>query len=224
MSSKANKRHLKRLNAPIFFGVKRKENKYVVKPLPGRFNIKLSVPLALILRKLGVAENNREIKIILSSDKVKVNGKIVRDRRYPIGIQDVITIQNSNYRVGITENGKVKIDSITEDESKHRVVKVINKYKVKGGKIKATLFDGTNVEIDNNVKVNDSLKLENQTNKILDVIKFKENAQCLVIDGLHVGKSGKIKDIKQISNNKIVTIVTDKGEEIKTVIDNVMCI
>ena len=88
MGSKGNNRHVKRLAAPKYLHIGRKVNAYVTKPNPGRHTLDSSIAISTVLKeKLGVASSAREARRILKSSSVEVNGKVVRDSRYPLGLR-----------------------------------------------------------------------------------------------------------------------------------------
>jgi ribosomal protein S4E len=52
--------------------------------------------------------------------------------------------------------------------------------------------------------------------------KLKDGAQCQVIGGVHVGKSGLVRDIKTGKTGYVsITIVQPNGERFKTLAKNV---
>jgi len=58
--------HLKRLNAPKMWKIKRKGLKYILKQNPGPHSLKICIPLGTLLRDvMSIATNLREVKNIL---------------------------------------------------------------------------------------------------------------------------------------------------------------
>ncbi len=79
MANKGNNRHIKSLNAPKFFGIAKKENKYTAKQNPGRHTFEKSMPLQTIIKKTGLFSGTSEAVKAIKGMFVLVNGKKVRD-------------------------------------------------------------------------------------------------------------------------------------------------
>ena len=172
MGSKGNNRHIKRLAAPRYLHVERKVHAYVIKPNAGRHTLDSSIAIATVLReKLDVASNRREVKRILKSGNVEVNGKPIREERYPLGFGDVIHFKPSNelYSIGVGNRGAVKIEKLEGKEPVH-VFKVIGKYVSKGNKEMIRLYNGTVIPSAKGVSVNDSVHLKE--GRVQDVLKL----------------------------------------------------
>ena len=53
--------------------------------------------------------------------------------------------------------------------------------------------------------------------------KLRDGAQCKVIGGVHVGKSGMVRDIKTRRTGHVsITVVQTNGERFKTLAKNVV--
>ena len=62
------KKHLKRLNAPKNWKIRKKEYSFIVNPNPVPHSKKSSIPLGVLIRDiLGYAKNSKEVKIIKSA-------------------------------------------------------------------------------------------------------------------------------------------------------------
>ncbi len=225
MGSKGNNRHVKRLAAPKYLHIGRKVNAYVTKPNPGRHTLDSSIAISTVLKeKLGVASSAREARRILKSSSVEVNGKVVRDSRYPLGFGDVIHFKPSKetFTIGVGNRGAVKVEKL-EGKEHARVFKVIGKYLAKGNKEMIRLHDGTVMASSKGVNVNDSVHLKE--GKVHDVIKLQKGARCLVINGLHATESGTISEIKTGTALRRATVAIDgdKGRT-ETLLDNIMVV
>lgn len=225
MAGKGNKRHIKTLNAPKYLDMHSKESAYVVRPNPGRHVLKRSVALVLALRKMGVVEESFIAKKVLNSGKVKVNGNVVRNPRYPVGLNDVIEITDEGkaYRVGISKKGKVSFEEAKQGEE--MLYKVIGKYKGKKGQLMLRVHDGSNIKADkgNEISTGDSVVLD-KDGKIAKAIRLAVDAECRIIDGVHVGEQGKIIEIKKADQHKeqSATIESKSGEKFETVVRNLI--
>ena len=69
------KKHLKRLDMPKTWQIKRKGIAYVARPKPGPHNFKLGLPLTVMLRDImKIAKTKRDVKNILNNNEVLVDG------------------------------------------------------------------------------------------------------------------------------------------------------
>ena len=73
MSRKSN--HMSRLAAPSKWKVMRKSIKWIAKTSPGTRGASEAVPLVVLLRDVeGIVENKRELKVLLNSKSILING------------------------------------------------------------------------------------------------------------------------------------------------------
>ncbi|MEC8874154.1 MAG: 30S ribosomal protein S4e, partial [Candidatus Thermoplasmatota archaeon] len=101
--------HIKRLVMPRSWPLTRKTEIWVQKPNPSGHSIEMCMPLGLILRDvIGVAHNMGEAKRILHSRQVLVDGQIESDRARGVGLMDVLTVGEDNYRCVLDTNGKLR--------------------------------------------------------------------------------------------------------------------
>ena len=224
MGSKGNNRHVKRLASSRYMKINRKSAKFVTKPAPGRHTRDTTISLITLLKeKLGVANNSKEARSILKSGSVSVNGKAIKEEKYPIGIGDAIHLQKAkeSYRVVPGSKGVFSIDKAAAGEK--QAFKVLNKYTVKGNKIMIQLNNGNVIASDNNVKVNDSVVLEK--GKVSSVIRFATGSNCLVVKGIHAPATGKIKGVKPgTSGREALVEIEGNGASFETAAKNVMVV
>jgi len=223
MGKKGNQRHIKSLAAPKYFGIEKKKHKYVAKPTAGRHTLNKSIAANLLIKIIGLAETTSESSKIIKNGKMSVNDKIIKDTHYPIGFNDVIKFEGSNsYIISIDRRAKVK--PIEYKEGSPRVLKVVGKYKTEKGIVMLRLHSNRIIEGDNSIKVNDSVTTSN--NKITTIIKMQEGKKCFVINGVHVGKSGKIISIKQGTrkSDTLIGIETEQNNKFETITKNIIVI
>ncbi|MDE1860914.1 MAG: hypothetical protein KGH72_04335 [Candidatus Micrarchaeota archaeon] len=225
MGNKGNNRHIKRLAANKFVNVSRKTNAYLTKPNAGRFTIGSTIALITVLKeKLNVAANSREARMIIKGGGVLVNGKAIKEERYPLGFGDSIEFPKSG-KIYLMQVGKRGVVSLSEvDVSKHeRIFRVVGKYTAKGKKQMIRLHDGTNIACDKDLSVNDSVQLKD--GKVEHVIKLGKGAKCLVINGVHASRTGTIKEIKPGTATRRATVeIESDGKKAETLLDNIMVI
>ncbi|MCC6059400.1 MAG: 30S ribosomal protein S4e, partial [Thermofilum sp.] len=99
---KGSLRHLRVSVAPPHWPIPRKERVWTVKPSPGPHPLVSCIPLGVILRDLlGYTTTMRETRRVLAERKVEVDGRVVTDYKYPVGLMDVLHIipEEKYYRV-----------------------------------------------------------------------------------------------------------------------------
>jgi len=189
--------HLKRSAMPKTWPLPRKGTKYIIMP-HGPYGMS-GIPIAILLKTaLKIADNLNQIKEILNEKQVLVNGKVVKDPKFSVGVFDIITIHKlkMNYLVTI-ENKKITMKEISAADAKNKFCKVIGKNKLAKGKIQINLYGGRNILTDEKVRINDSIILNLEKNKIMKILPLKEGFFAKVIGGKHIGASGEIKKIEK---------------------------
>ncbi len=227
MGNKGNSRHIKRLSAPRYLSIGRKEEKFAPKPNPGRHTLQGSVALLVVIRdKLGLANNAKEAKTIIHSRVVEVNGKAVADARYPIGLSDSLHIKGEDayYAVKPGLHGNFAIEKTSKEAAEAMPRKVVGKYLARNGRLMLRLHDGTSMSAEkSNANVNDSVLLSE--NRVAKVIKFEKGGNCEVIMGVHAPQSGKILEIKPGTASRGMLIeVSGSGGSFETVAENIMMV
>ena len=96
---------------------------FAPKPSPGPHKQRECLPLCLILRnRLKYALTYKEVTTILQQRLVKVDGKVRRDKCYPTGIMDVVSIDKTDehFRIIYDAKGRFVVHSITALEAQVR--------------------------------------------------------------------------------------------------------
>ncbi|MHA1377737.1 MAG: 30S ribosomal protein S4e [Candidatus Helarchaeota archaeon] len=202
MGKKGQSKHLKRYPAPKYWPIHRKINKYTVRASPGPHPMKQCIPLILIMRELfNFVETAKEGKIVIKEGNIKIDGKVRKNPRFPVGLMDVIEFPKINkvYRILPIRIKGLLPHPITEEEKNFKLCKITNKTLLKKGKIQLNLHDGRNLIIDDsgtNYKTKDVLKISLPDQELLEHYPFKEDMSALVIAGRHVGAHGILKKIE----------------------------
>jgi small subunit ribosomal protein S4e len=189
---------LKRLLAPKFWLLHKKERKWSISPIPGPHKKFECIPLLVIVRDvLKLAETGSEAEKILKMGDVLVDGKAVKNRRFPAGLMDVIGIPKikKHFRITPIQDG-LHLLEIDEKEAKIKICRINNKTTVRKGRMQLNMHDGKNILVDKNAyATGDSVVIEVPSKKILEHIKFENGSIGLIIKGKNAGKLVKIKNI-----------------------------
>ena len=216
----AGSKKLKRQMAPLFWGIARKEKRFVVTVKPGTHKKNYSIPTAVLLRdKMKIVSTLREAKSVIYAGKVTIDGVKRKSLHHGIGLMDVVELDgiSDSYRL-VPKDGTILTPiKINTDEKNKKIVKVTGKTSMKGGKTQIKFHDGRTLISDELVNVNDSCVLQIPEQKILEVIKLEKNTKILITRGINAGKTGEIKEIKEgtfVLTKRIVTTIDDKLIEI----------
>lgn len=223
MANMGSRKHLKRYKAPKTWPIHPKEETWTVKPAAGSHSIENSLSLTLVIRDiLGIADNSREAKRIINSGNVLVDGRVVKDYKFPVGFMDVIEIPKTekSYRVLLDRKGRLQLKE-TEDND-FKLCKIVNKSTIKGGKTQLGFHDGKNLVIDeDNYKVGDVIVLGVPDNEIKDSFTLENGVTVLVTGGKHTGELGRVDEIiiNESSNPNTITIEDNSKEAFLTLKD-----
>ena len=228
MGSIAGSKKLKRQMAPTFWGINRKEKRFVITVRPGSHPKNYSIPTAVLLRDtLKKVKTLREAKSSIYDGKVKIDGVTQKSLHHSIGLMDVIELDGTTdvYRL-VPKQGHVlqpiKIDSA---EKSKKLAKVKSKTNIKGGKTQLGFHDGRTIITDMKANIDDTCLLQIPEQKILDVIKFEKNSQVIVTRGINTGRIGLVNEIKQGTftlPKRISVIIDDNTVEIPITITMVV--
>ena len=228
MVSISGSKKLKRQMAPLFWGITRKDKRFVVTVRPGPHPKSLSIPIAVFLRDtLGIVSTLREAKSAIYSGGVKVDGIIRRSLHHGVGLMDVVQLNNVDgaYRL-VPANGAplvpIKIDT---DEMTKKLCRVTSKTSIKGGRTQIGLHDGRTIITDTNVKLGDTCVVQVPDQQILDTIVFEEGVQVIVTKGANAGQMGSVAKIEDGTFNlaKMATVSLE-GRSIEIHTENIMAV
>jgi len=220
MGSIAGSKKLKRQMAPMFWGINRKEKRFVITVRPGSHAKNNSIPSAVLLRDtLKKVKTLREAKSSIYGGKVKVDGVIQRSLHHSIGLMDTIEVEGTTgmYRL-VPKDGRILVPiKINATEKAKELVKVKSKTSIKGRKTQIGFHDGRTIITDTNVNVDDTCLLQIPEQKILETIKFEKNSQVVITKGINAGHIGPINEIKQGTftlPKRVSLLIDDKTIEI----------
>jgi small subunit ribosomal protein S4e len=199
MAKKGGDTRVKRQMAPVFWDIRRKESQFVLSVKSGSHSKDRAYPLGIVLRDvLKLASTMHEAERIVNSRNVKIDGIIVKDINFAVGLMDVIELvpTGQSYRF-VPNNSELLVPiSISDEEKTQKLVKVTNKITIRGKKLQYSFHDGKTLISDQKLVVGDSCLLQIPDFKINKHIKFAKGCMVLVTRGENAGSIGKVDDIK----------------------------
>ena len=186
--------------APLFWGITRKDKRFVVTVRPGSHGKNVSIPSAVFLRDMLKTVNTlREAKFAIYGGKVTVDGVKRKSLHHGIGLMDVIELDGLKevYRLVPKDGTLLQPIIIKAEEKSKKLVRVKSKVSIKHGKTQIGFHDGRSLIDETKVSVGDTCILQVPEQKILDVIKLEKGVLGLIVSGANAGKIGSITEVKE---------------------------
>lgn len=186
--------------------ITRKGTKYIVR---ASSHVEESVPVLIAVRDiLKLAVDAREVKAMIKSKALKMNGRNVVDFKEAIKLFNIFEADKA-YRLILMPTGKFALE---ETKAKERMCKVTNRRLVEKGKIQLNLHDGTNVLSNDKINVGDTVYLD-FSGKIKKHVKLEKGSEVFVFKGKYTGLTGKVSEMK----DGMVTIKFKGKDESSTI-------
>ena len=220
MVSIAGSKKLKRQMAPQFWGIGRKDKRFVITVKPGPHKKSDSIPTAVFLRDmLTIVTSLREAKAAIYSGSVKIDGVVRKSLHHAIGLMDVVELKGMPeiYRLVPTEKKLLEPIKINESEKSKKLARVTSKTTLNKGKLQIGFHDGRSIISDIKVSIGDTCLIQIPEVKILEIIKLEIGCQGLVTQGNNAGQIGKIETIEEgtfILPKRVIVTLGDKKIEI----------
>ena len=190
----------KRSKVPSFWKISKKDKRLVVRTEPGPHPKSYSYPISVLLRDiLALTKNQRETMSVLNEGKIRIDGRIVRSPRFPVGLMDVVDIPSidKSFRVVPHEGGLIPVE-IPASEKDLKLCIVKNKRTLRKGKVACGLHDGRVIfpEAEVDIRPGDSclLKLPNQ--EFQASYRQSKGGLALLIRGERSGEIVTLEDSK----------------------------
>lgn len=159
---------MKRMWAPSKWCLDKLKGVYATRPSPGPHKLRDCIPMTVLLRnRLKYALSGQEaIKICRNKQaNLKVDGKVRRDPRYPLGMMDVVSIAKTgeNFRILYDIKGRFQPVRIDAKEASFKLCKVKRKVIGKNKIPYIVTHDGRTIRYAHpDIKKNDSVKVSVQ--------------------------------------------------------------
>lgn len=204
---------MKRLTAPRFWPIERKQGKFIISPRPGPHSKKTCMPLGLILRDVfKYAANIKEAKAILNSGKIKVDGIVRKDYKFSVGLMDIITLGDESFMI-LPGHNVFYFKKLKKTETSTKLLKIKNKV-CNAGKIQLNFHDGTNMLVDSNkYKTNDVVLYDLEKKQIKEVLELKKGSTILISSGKSSGDVGKVEKIIVTRSSQPNMVVVKTGDK-----------
>jgi len=199
------------------------------RPSQGPHKLRESLPLILILRnRLKYALTGKETNMICRSRYVKVDGKVRTDPNFPAGFMDVVEIEKSNdqFRLIYDCKSRYVLHRITDEEKKYKLCKVVSQnFTLKKIPVIVT-NDGRTIRYpDPLIKVDDVVKIDIESGKVLDFIKFEVGKLAMITKGRNTGRVGTVMVVEEHPGSfAIVSLRDSSGNSFSTRKENVFII
>jgi small subunit ribosomal protein S4e len=186
------KKHLKRMYAPSHWCLDKLRGVYATRPSAGPHKLRECIPLTVLLQnRLKYALSAQDaVKICRHRDadnkgegNIRVDNKIRRDPRFPLGFMDVVNIPKTgeNFRILYDIKGRFQPIRIDAKEAGFKLCKVKRKCLGKNKIPYIVTHDGRTIRYANpEIKKNDTIQLNLETNEIDKVVKFENGATVFV--------------------------------------------
>lgn len=201
--------HKTRSELPVNWPLPRKGTKYFV---GSSHSPNEGIPIQIVLRDiLKIGNTRKEIRFMLLNKEISVNGKVRINKKFPVKLFDIITIQKlgKSYRLEIAGK-KLKFIEVKDKDTNKKIVKIIGKILLSKKGFQMNLEDGLNFIVKDKFNTGSSVVLNLKENKIEKILELKEGSKVMIVSGKHSGKQGKVKEV--FADKKEYLIKFDEGE------------
>ena len=223
------RKHLKRVNAPKKWMLDKMGGVFAPRPTCGPHKLRECIPLIILIRnRLKYALTRREVTKVLMQRIVRVDGKVRTDNTYPCGFMDVLSIDRTgeNFRLLYTVKGKFFLHRIEDEEAKYKLCKVRKAQLGPKGVPFISTHDGRTIRYPHpSIKENDTVKVNLETGKVEETVKFGIGNLVMAIGGNSLGRVGILKHIEKHPGSHAIVHVEDLAERtFATRLENVFTI
>jgi ribosomal protein S4E len=182
----------------------------------------------MLRNRLKYALTNKECNMICMSKHVMVDGKVRTDANFPAGFMDVVEIPKSGdqFRLVFDCKSRYVLHRISDEEKKFKLCKVKRQEITKKKIPTIVTHDGRTLRYpDPLVKVNDVVKVDIETGKMVDFIRFEVGKSAMITKGRNTGRVGTITAQEKHDGAFDIVVLKDSvGNVFTTRLDNVFVI
>lgn len=166
--------------------------------------------------------------MICMEKHVKIDGKVRTDPNFPAGFMDVVEIPKAGdqFRLVFDTKGRYVLHRIDDEEKKFKLCRVKRQELTQKKVPYIVTHDGRTVRYpDPLIKVDDVVKIDIATGKIVDFLKFEAGKLAMITKGRNTGRVGTILHVeKHPGSFDIVTVRDSAGHTFSTRQENVFII
>ncbi|KAE8884689.1 40S ribosomal protein [Phytophthora fragariae] len=223
------RKHLKRMSAPKHWMLGKLDGIWAPRPSSGPHKLRECLPLIIILRnRLKYALTKQEVTMICMQKSVKVDGKVRVDPDFPAGFMDVVELPKTGdqFRLMYDTKGRFVLHRISDEEKKFKLAKVIRQEYTKKAIPYIATNDGRTIRYpDPVIKVGDTVKIDLETGKVVDHIKFEVGNLVTITRGRNSGRVGILHHIERHQGSFNIAHVKDSaGNDFATRLGNVFAV
>lgn len=193
--------------------VSRKLSVWLKKPSPGPHS--QGVALSTVLKEqLGLVETVRQAKKLVSGRHIFVDGRTVSDVGFPVGLMDTIHFPrlDKSYLM-VFRHGKLV--PLEVQASHFKLLRIMDKTPIRGGRIQLNLHDGSNyliVKEEDRFKVGDTLRLKVPVRQMDGFLKMEKGATCYIFRGRHSGEIAVLEGMLEREGSKKTEALLKSGD------------
>lgn len=218
--------------APSHWQLDKLGGTYATRPSTGPHKLRECIPLSVLLRqRLKYALTQQECFKICrdrGADNIRVDGKVRRDPKYPLGFQDVVSIHKTseNFRILYDVKGRFQPVKIDAKEAQFKLCRIKRKVLGQNKVPYVVTHDGRTIRFPHpDVKKNDTVKLNLETNAIDGIIKFDNGATVFITAGNNIGRVGILQHVEHHPGSYEIAHVKDsRGHTFATRLTNIFVI
>jgi len=159
---------------------------------------------------------------------IKVDGKVRTDPNFPAGFMDVVEIPKAGdqFRLIFDTKGRYVLHRISDEEKKFKLCRVKRVELSKKAIPFLVTHDGRTIRYpDPLVKVNDVVKVDIETGKMISFNKFEVGKLAMITKGRNTGRVGTIISVEEHPGSfDIVSVRDAAGHSFSTRQENVFII
>jgi small subunit ribosomal protein S4e len=162
---KGQRKSMKRVAAPKNWYLGKLKGVYATRPSAGPHKLRECIPLNVLLQqRLKYALSRDESRKIVKDKEglIKVDGKVRRDHRFPLGQMDVVSIEKTNehFRILLDTKGRFQPHRIDAKEAGFKLCKIVSKRIGKNKIPYIVTHDGRTVRFPHpDIQIGDSVKV-----------------------------------------------------------------
>jgi small subunit ribosomal protein S4e len=199
---------------------------FAPRPSAGPHKLRECLPLVILLRnRLKYALTRREVTLILMQRLISVDGKVRTDASFPTGFMDVIKVDRTDehFRLLYDVKGRFVLHRVLPQEAAFKLCRVKKVGLLPRGIPYIGTHDGRTIRYPHpDIRVNDVVKIDLATGKIITFVKFNVGNLSMTTGGRNIGRVGIIfSRLPHPGSEEIVKVRDSRGHIWSTLASNI---